>query len=99
MAAVCRKGKDHSGPDCILKMWVYSHTQCPYTLGFDLVRFILPTTSSTGIASLRVSQGKIIHWETSKCPQGKSSEILVKCFVLICIGKVPIIKLISCNLV
>lgn len=92
-----KRGKDHPGPDCVLKVCSYSLAQLPYSLGFHFIRCGLPTASSVGSASPRVGRGKIIRWEISKCPQGKSFEILLKCFVLIYIGKVPIIKLISCN--
>lgn len=86
-----KEGKYCRDPDCILEVWF------PYSLGFDLIRFVLPATSNMWNVSLRVSQGKVIHWEISQCPQGKSFEILRKYFVLIYIGKVLIIKLISCN--
>lgn len=92
-----RKGKDCWGPGCVLEACFYCCTLFLYYLGFGLIRFILPIAPcSLGGASLRVSE-KIIHWEISKMPPGKSFKIIPKCFVLIYIGKVPIIKLISLN--
>lgn len=94
----CRKGKDCWGPGCVLEAGFYCCTLFLYNLCFDLIRFLLPTAPcSLGGASLRVAETKSFTGKSPKVPQGKSFKIIPKCFVLIYIDKVPIIKLISLN--